>query len=882
MSGLKHMKMTNRKSSRTKHFTYFTLWSIILCILMRVVGNIFFATRRLHEETRNFRNLALNLFQRKKKCIAIGMFTRSGEYALRQWHRNVYQKHGNSHKYSNSVVIYLRFGMAKLAHNDELKTNIKKEIRRYKDIMIYNFVETEECMNLNRCLIRNHFALFEGIQSLCDDDNYVGTYFIKADNDSVLNYEQIARVFLHMPNESVLFGRLIPNTPVHSKLERMISDTALSFYPVWPHGTFQGYSKDLMQESLKSENKATVLHQESNYVFPWSDRGTGLQLYRAQIPIKYRVFLKGHYFMCASENFTCHAYWNSIAFHSGFGFSGNGNDKIQKKLEMMNKIYKTQLKCQNNLHDMFREADHYFFADDEFLLKGNSSFWLRSGCSVVNSDGLRLLKQMDIDHQIALRRLAPMNLKCADKIYRNDLEVLKNITQVYLTTPQYSKLNFDKTQGFSQAFLNKMLMANHSLGYHDSNFEMRYHYIHEGHASSSLHYYCPYRCDEQKNINGCAICDREAEYLKLYPDVNNAVNEGIFGSGLDHFIQRGFNEGRTWSCQKKYIPEESGTYAGCQQVFHNFMSAAAPFLQNWTISGDKHYDIQTPNCNALVIIDGRDHPLMDVILKNHRRYLGPYWMFYLIGPKRMTRIWQKYAGKLVTVVELPEYLDNLSDYPTGYNQVLLSEFLWKDTIECENVLVSQTDALLLRHGIGDFFYYDYVGSPIYSETHPTRYWRIMNAFNPNTVGGNGGLSFRKKSAMVRALENCAIPSYGIPEDAWFVACTLLLNGTLPHPTIANRFSVGTKCDVDVPLGTHKLWMNCKTSTCVQTILTSKFHRDVYGESNFNKKCHEGELLYLAMNDDVARAIQKGHFDSGWDHYMMYGKFEKGRIWRCLE
>jgi hypothetical protein len=37
--------------------------------------------------------------------------------------------------------------------------------------------------------------------------------------------------------------------------------------------------------------------------------------------------------MCPSESFTCDAYWNSTAFHSGLGWSGKGSDKMAKRLK---------------------------------------------------------------------------------------------------------------------------------------------------------------------------------------------------------------------------------------------------------------------------------------------------------------------------------------------------------------------------------------------------------------------------------------------------------------------------------------------------------------------------------------------------------------------
>ena len=844
-------------------------------IALLAVSSFCFSSTFLHDQGLPENTLPS---QKGRKCIALGMITRSVEFDLRQWHRDVFQKHGNSNRFSGSIDIHLQFGMADVGNDRALKGKVDKEIKRHNDITIFDFEETEECMFLNRCLMRNHDQGFRGIQHLCDGD-YDGAYFMKVDNDSVLNYDQMAQVFLDLPNESVLFGRLVPNTPVEKSLERIITDTSLSFYPVWPHGTFQGYSKDLLQKSLKPENMATILRPDVDYVFPWSDRGTGLELARAQITVKNKVFLKGHYFMCPSESFTCDAYWNSIAFHSGFGWSGKGSDKMAKKIEMMDFIYRTQLECRAPYED-FRQEDHYFFADEDFVQNGNSSYWLSYGCSSLNEKGVDLVEHLDTVHALAVESLGPVNGKCADRIYRDQWSALEIVSDHVI--PQ--KPIFGSTEGrvadFSKAYKRKMRDLS-SVG--DSTFESRLRFIDNGHLSSSLHYYCPNECSvDGSDFEECASCDRETEYLKQNPDVANAVSKGAFQSGLEHYTKRGSKEGRIWSCQSMYANNGGGTKDGCYLTFTKFMAKAAPLMDNWPIAGDKDFQINPPGCNSLVIVDGRDNPMMDFILKNHRRYLGPYWMFYLVGPKTVTDIWQKYAGPMITVVELPEKFGDLSDYPDEYNRVLLSEFLWKETIQCENVLVSQTDALLFRHGIEDFFKYDYVGSPIYAENHPTRYWRMMHAFNDTTVGGNGGFSFRKKSAMIKAFDECEIPIPGSPEDAWSTACILLNDGKLPHPVTANRFGVGTKCEVDIPLGTHKLWMSCKTSSCEHAIITSRFHRDLYGEENFYHNCPEGELLYLASYSDIAKVVANGSYESGWQHFVKYGRFEKTRIWRCLE
>ena len=497
-----------------------------------------------------------------------------------------------------------------------------------------------------------------------------------------------------------------------------------------------------------------------------------------------------------------------------------------------------------------------------------------------------ILSDFDRRHKQSEKTLGPSNGFCADRLYANQwnlLEAASGSMESIQIVPENQQLGSaeGRVGDFSSAFLKKM--AKHRVGNsEDPHFNNKLSFIQDGHRSNSLHYYCPDGCEvDGSNLKGCSLAAEE-EYVRRYPDVLAAVERGDFDSGFHHFTKYGSMQGRVWSCQSKYIAKGKGTKEDSEIFVLEFIRKVIPLMVSWPVSGDKDFQVDPPRCNALVIVDGRDHDAMTFVLKNHRRYLGPYWMFYLIGPKHVTDLWRvRYGGPMITIVDLPDYLGNLSDYPADYNRLLLSNFLWKRTIQCENVLVSQTDTMLLRHGVGDFFRYDYVGAPIYAESHPTRYWRIMNAYSNAGVGGNGGFSFRKRSAVIRALDKCEIPIPGSPEDAWTSACIMLLDGVLPHPTIANRFSLGTKCEIDVPFGTHKSWMNCKKSTFIQAILSSKFHKDLYGEENFNYDCPEGELLYLLLHRDVAHAVEHGKCASGWDHYNKYGRFEKGRTWRCL-
>lgn len=122
-----------------------------------------------------------------------------------------------------------------------------------------------------------------------------------------------------------------------------------------------------------------------------------------------------------------------------------------------------------------------------------------------------------------------------------------------------------------------------------------------------------------------------------------------------------------------------------------------------------------------VIVDGRK---IDYgIIRRHLELLTPEWEVKIIN--HLT----------------PNSLE-------GYNRLLTSRSFWEPL--CENVLIFQQDSMLLRKGINDFVgKWDYIGAP----------WAFQE------FGGNGGLSLRKRGAMLRVID-CSTWN-GENEDIYF-------------------------------------------------------------------------------------------------------------------
>ena len=114
-----------------------------------------------------------------------------------------------------------------------------------------------------------------------------------------------------------------------------------------------------------------------------------------------------------------------------------------------------------------------------------------------------------------------------------------------------------------------------------------------------------------------------------------------------------------------------------------------------------------------------------------------------------------------------------------YNALLTSAKFWNN-IEEEHVLIIQHDSALLRKGLDEFAEYDYIGAP----------WK----FEPKV--GNGSLSMRKKSAMLKVINE--VPYNGTDnEDIYFAwGCKKLCLNIAPIE-VAEKFS----CETIFKLGT---------------------------------------------------------------------------------
>lgn len=201
----------------------------------------------------------------------------------------------------------------------------------------------------------------------------------------------------------------------------------------------------------------------------------------------------------------------------------------------------------------------------------------------------------------------------------------------------------------------------------------------------------------------------------------------------------------------------------------------------------------TPN-KVAVIVEPRDHIVLQDLLIWMVHLLAPYgWHFIVYHGNK-----NKHIVPLQDVIELRNLgKDNLTI--DEYNAMCKSIPFWQ-SIPYENILIFQTDSVILDANLDRFLPYDYVGAP----------WRdgIVQAYGLTSCVGNGGLSLRRRSAMINCIaatqrRMVTLRKSHYYEDMYF-SNNPQYKMNIPSKEISGQFSVET-IYYENPIGYHKPW-----------------------------------------------------------------------------
>jgi hypothetical protein len=208
----------------------------------------------------------------------------------------------------------------------------------------------------------------------------------------------------------------------------------------------------------------------------------------------------------------------------------------------------------------------------------------------------------------------------------------------------------------------------------------------------------------------------------------------------------------------------SSSYSLSGKVHKYYTSIKRPFLKQQSPKIDNSLGGVTANISTsdkvAVIIETRQSGSIIPLVLHFASVLGPDWPVLIYTPPEnfgsfhTSHALLRYikAGRIVVRpladgVYFPNW-DSVSEFITG-------KWIWEDLAPAEHVLIFQADSILCANSVRsveDFFEWDFIGAPIKPELG---------------IGYNGGLSLRKRSTMLRVLDE--FDWKRDPEDQWFFA-----------------------------------------------------------------------------------------------------------------
>ena len=207
-----------------------------------------------------------------------------------------------------------------------------------------------------------------------------------------------------------------------------------------------------------------------------------------------------------------------------------------------------------------------------------------------------------------------------------------------------------------------------------------------------------------------------------------------------------------------------------------------------------------------IIVEPRKHKALEFVLNNFIDNLDKDWNIVIIHGKAN----QSYV---YDIVERTTDKSRIQTVNIGVNNLTISQYSemfynpkFYDYIPTEMFLVFQTDSMIIKENktkIYDYMDYDYVGAP----------WPATMGILGKMIVGNGGLSLRRKSKMVKLLKykkRAISPGSGygkyIAEDQFF--CGYYIpeeNVNTPSFDEAKFFSIESVYS-NSPFGIHKPWL----------------------------------------------------------------------------
>lgn len=245
--------------------------------------------------------------------------------------------------------------------------------------------------------------------------------------------------------------------------------------------------------------------------------------------------------------------------------------------------------------------------------------------------------------------------------------------------------------------------------------------------------------------------------------------------------------------------------------FQALCSRLATLLPRWYPRVDR------TSSNKTLLVENRELPHMEFLLRNTVQKMGDGWGHVVYCSAANHDQIREICRDISSDMDI-RLLNVDIESSNDYNNLCLNRGFWED-LNCEHVLVYQSDSILMKPFEDRFLRYDYIGASWGPGSHLDNIHRALQ-IDDDVLHGNGGLSLRSTRILDGALEDAAFRgryldvrfSEGIdliPEDLYFslYACR---HGVYPRGTrdFSIEPSIGHKERLengDDPFGFHKLY-----------------------------------------------------------------------------
>lgn len=213
----------------------------------------------------------------------------------------------------------------------------------------------------------------------------------------------------------------------------------------------------------------------------------------------------------------------------------------------------------------------------------------------------------------------------------------------------------------------------------------------------------------------------------------------------------------------------------------------------WLINNYYHvvckHENKPENIRVAVLVETRDAFFLPLILKNFISLLGETWNFHLFVTEKV---------KIFLSIELPEFqyqwtpLSSCTRMTTCQYSFLLRQSMFWEKIKEENILIFQTDCLLLRPIPTWAEQYDMIGAP-------------CGVICGDRCTFNGGFSLRKKTSMIKValITEQQNQQETRPEDVFFTEELWKQKEDFHLPSIVTAFQFATENVYSThPIGIH--------------------------------------------------------------------------------